>query len=189
MEKDNYVNNFLNNFLSFGKENKIIISNNINEEKNDTNLDIKISSLNYIKNNSEFSLELLGFNSKQFSKYYSEEIENEDDKNILTLCLEGNDENSLNSIIQIINEFILENNFSMRKCGNKFFLDCRVEHELKSDFFEVVKDMFRETKQKLFTFKSSIKLSELLKMNANEFFNSLLSLLFQLIYIKLLLIS
>ena len=146
MEKDNYVNNFLNNFLSFGKENKIIISNNINEEKIDTNLDIKISSLNYIKNNSEFSLELLGFNSKEFSKYYSEEIENEDDKNILTLCLEGNDENSLNSIMQIINEFILENNFSMRKCGNKFFLDCRVEHELKSDFFEVVKDMFRETK-------------------------------------------
>ena len=58
----------------------------------------------------------------------------------------------------------------MRKCGNKFFLDYRLEHELKSDFFEVVKDMFIETKQKLFTFKSSIKLSELLKMNANEYF-------------------
>jgi len=111
MEKDNYVNNFLNNFISFGKENKIIISNNINEEKIDTNLNIKISSLNFIKNNNEFSLELLGFNSKQFSKYYSEEIEYEDDEYILTLCLEGNDENSVNSIIQIINEFILEKSF------------------------------------------------------------------------------
>jgi len=176
MEKDNYINNFLNNFISFGKENKIIISNNINEEKIDTNLNIKISSLNFIKNNNEFSLELLGFNSKNFLNYYSEEIKYEDDEYILTLCLEGNDENSVNSIIQIINEFILEKSFSMRKCGNKLFLDYRLKNELEFDFFEAIKDMFNESKQKLLTFKSSIKLSELLKMNANEFFNSLLSL-------------
>ena len=33
---------------------KIIISNNVNEEKIDTNLNIKISSINFVKNNNEF---------------------------------------------------------------------------------------------------------------------------------------
>ena len=40
----------------------------------------------------------------------------------------------------------------MRKCGNKLFLDYRLKHMLEFDFFEAIKDMFNESKQKLITF-------------------------------------
>ena len=58
-EKENLINKFHNNFVSFGKEYEIFISNNINEIYKNLNIDIAIKSLNSeIKNG--ISFELLG---------------------------------------------------------------------------------------------------------------------------------
>ena len=104
-EKENLINKFHNNFVSFGKEYEIFISNNINEIYKNLNIDIAIKSLNSeIKNG--ISFELLGFNSKQYLQYYSKDIKYEENENIVfTLCLEGDDEKSIDSTIEILIHF------------------------------------------------------------------------------------
>ena len=127
-EKENLINKFHNNFVSFGKEYEIFISNNINEIYKNLNIDIAIKSLNSeIKNG--ISFELLGFNSKQYLQYYSKDIKYEENENIVfTICLEGDDEKSIDSTIEIFNSFFLEKEFlSMKKKENKLFLDFKSE--------------------------------------------------------------
>ena len=177
--EDNYINNLHKNFISFGKDNKINISNDKNKEKIQKNLDIKINSLYFIKNNVGFTFNFLTFNSEQYFKYYSRDMKYEDNENLVfTLCLEGNDENSINSIINIINDFILENNkISVQKSGKNLFIDCKTDSNFDDG---ILKDIFNETISNSITIKSSMKFSEILKMKFDEFYNYLCSFLIEI---------
>ena len=175
--EDFYINNFHKNFISFGKDNKIVILDDKNNGKAiHKKLDIEINSLNYIKNNEGITFKLLAFNSDQYLKYYSREIKYEDNQNtVFTLCLEGNDENSINLIIKDINDIILKKDeISFQKSGKNLFIDYKTE--LNFDF-EIIKDIFNEAISNLITIKSGMKCSEILKMNIDEFYNYLFSFL------------
>ena len=172
-EKKDSIQKFHNNFISFGKEYKIFISDNINEIYKNSNIDIEIKGLNNeIKNG--ISFELFGFNSKQYLQYYSTDNKYEENENfVLTFCLEGDDEDTIDSLIEILNQFNLRKELlSMKKKDNKLFFEIRYQNELD---IENIKNIFNEINECIFILKNNIDLSQFLKMDYNTFFNSLLS--------------
>ena len=124
-EKSETINNILSNIIKFGELYKEKFSCYFEKEL----LNIEINSLtenDKIVDKDCFSVELCGFTQEQYDLLYSKNIKYGNDDIIITFILEGKDQDSLDSIINILTELIKELGvneyspltFSFRKCQN-----------------------------------------------------------------------
>ena len=144
-EKDNNdINKFLKDIDLFGK------INNLNDESENIDLDMEIRTIDNISNKG-FFFELIGFENDYYEKYYGKKIGlKKDDVYILTVCLEVEDINNIDSKIAFFNQYFLEIleeqdediaediEFSIRKEDIKIFLDFKIK---KSNFFSIFEDI------------------------------------------------
>ena len=144
-EKDNNdINKFLKDIDLFGK------INNLNDESENIDLDMEIRTIDNISNKGIF-FELIGFENDYYEKYYGKKIGlKKDDIYILTVCLEVEDINNIDSKIEFFNQYFLEIleeqdedivediEFSIRKEDIKIFLDFKIK---KSNFFSIFEDI------------------------------------------------
>ena len=145
-EKDNNdINKFLTDIDLFGK------INNLNDENENIDLDIEIRTIENITNKG-ILFESIGFENDYYEKYYGKKIElKKDDIYILTVCLELEDINNIDSKISFFNQYFLtilkdynedmeveDIEFSIRKEDIKIFLDFRIK---KNNFFSIFEDI------------------------------------------------
>lgn len=161
-EKEIYINKFFYKIMSLIKEyNDFILTD-------DSNIDLELKSIkNEIKNG--ISIELLGFNSDQYIKYYPEQFKYEENENlVLSIYLEGKDLDSVDSMVKILNKYYSDKkDVSIRKEDYTLILDFKKYIQIDS---EDIKDIINEFSSISFTFKSLLKLNEILKIDFDELF-------------------
>ena len=181
-EKQNDINRYLSKIKKFGYLNKEIISDEKNGKTENYYIDIEIRSV--YEDPKGLSIELYGFNDKQYNKYYPNKIEYEEDDIISSICLEGKDKKSLDIMMEIINNFNLDKlieplkiNFEMKKENDKLYLTFK----LKLNSYDVIKKIFEldinptDFAEILFMLKSNFDCGKFLDMNDDEILLNLIS--------------
>jgi len=181
-EKQYDINRYLSRIKKFGYLNKEIISDEKNGKTENHYIDIEIRSV--YEEPKGLSIELYGFNDKQYNKYYPNKIEYEEDDIVSSICLEGKDEKSLDIMMEIINNSNLDKlieplkmNFEMKKENDKLYLTFK----LKLNSYDVIKKIFEldinptDFAEILFMLKSNFDCGKFLDMNDDEILLNLIS--------------
>ena len=174
-EEKNEITILLKKIKTFGD---IYIDNISNIKENENNyIDIDIKSTNRIEPN-RFSLELKGFSSKNYNNYYPKEIEYKDNF-IFTICLEGKNKESLDAMIDIFNKDPNSKTiYSIRiDNNNKIFIDFKGRNSNISEIIDYCYQFDINLNEIFCSIYSNLDLKNLLKMNLDEFFLNLCSVI------------
>ena len=180
-EEKNDINKILSNIFYFGKVYK---ENSLDDFNENPILEVEICSINEVSPNC-ISFELNGFNKEKYDNYYPKQIKYKDDDFIITICLEGKSEESIDSLFDFFYEFLsekLENlslKFSLRKDKNKLYIEFQREYK-KETILENIIFNINEFIDISVIFRNNFKIDEFLDMSFDKFFLSLLSLIFSM---------
>ena len=180
-EEKNDFNKILSNLFNFGKVYKEKSLDDFNENPN---LEVEIYSINEVLPNC-FSFEFNVFNKEKYDNYYQKQIKYKDDDVIITICLEGKSEESIDSLFDFFYEFLskkLENcslKFSLRKDKNKLYIEFQREYK-KETILENIIFNINEFIEISVMFRNNFKIDEFLDMSFDKFFINLLSLIFSM---------
>ena len=180
-EEKNDINKILSNIFYFGKVYK---ENSLDDFNENPILEVEICSINEVSPNC-ISFELNGFNKEKYDNYYPKQIKYKDDDFIITICLEGKSEESIDSLFDFFYEFLsekLENlslKFSVRKDKNKLYIEFQREYK-KETILENIIFNINEFIDISVIFRNNFKIDEFLDMSFDKFFLSLLSLIFSM---------
>jgi hypothetical protein len=146
-------------------------------------LEVEINSINETSPNC-FSFELNGFSKEKYEKYYPKQIKYKDNEMIITICLEGKNEGSVDSLFEFFDEFLSKEveghplKFSLRKDKTKLYVELlRPYKEQRLDDIILNINEFSEISV---MFRNNFKIDEFLDMSFDKFFLSLLSLIFSM---------
>ena len=180
-EEKNDINKILSNIFYFGKVYK---ENSLDDFNENPILEVEICSINEVSPNC-ISFELNGFNKEKYDNYYPKQIKYKDDDFIITICLEGKSEESIDTLFDFFYEFLsekLENlslKFSLRKDKNKLYIEFQREYK-KETILENIIFNINEFIDISVIFRNNFKIDEFLDMSFDKFFLSLLSLIFSM---------
>ena len=179
-EEKNDVSKIISNLSNFGKVYK---EKSLDDIFENPILEVEINSINEVLSNC-FSFELNGFNKEKYDNYYQKQFKYKDDEIIITICLEGKNEESIDSLLKFFHEFLSKEldgyklKFSLRKDKNKLyveFLRLYTEEKLDSILFK-----FNEFSEISVMFRNNFKIDEFLEMSFDKFFMSFLSIIFSM---------
>ena len=180
-EEKNDINKILSNIFYFGKVYK---ENSLDDFNENPILEVEICSINEVSPNC-ISFELNGFNKEKYDNYYPKQIKYKDDDFIITICLEGKSEESIDSLFDFFYEFLsekLENlslKFSLRKDKNKLYIEFQREYKKETILENIILNI-NEFIDISVIFRNNFKIDEFLDMSFDKFFLSLLSLIFSM---------
>ena len=170
-EEKNDINKILSNIFYFGKVYK---ENSLDDFNENPILEVEICSINEVSPNC-ISFELNGFNKEKYDNYYPKQIKYKDDDFIITICLEGKSEESIDSLFDFFYEFLsekLENlslKFSLRKDKNKLYIEFQREYK-KETILENILLNINEFIDISVIFRNNFKIDEFLDMSFDKFF-------------------
>jgi hypothetical protein len=119
------------------------------------------------------------------SKLNNTPLRYKDDDIIITFCLEGKSEESIDSLFDLFYELLSEKlkykeiKFSLRKDKNKLYIEFKREYK-KEIFLENIILNINEFIEVSLMFRNNFKIDEFLDMSFDKFFISLLSLIFSI---------
>ena len=179
-EEKNDINKILSNLFNFGKVYK---EKSLDDIYENPILEVEISSINEISQNC-FSFELNGFSKEKYYKYYPEQIKYKDNEMIITICLEGKNEESINSLFEFFHELLSKEvegyplKFSLRKDKNKIYVEFLRPYKEKEldDIFVNINEFIEISVM----FRNNFKIGEFLDMSFDKFFMSFLSIIFSM---------
>ena len=179
-EEKNNINKILSNLFNFGK---IYKEKSLDDIYENPILEFEINSLNEELPNC-FSLELNGFTKEKYDKYYPKQINYKNNEIIITICLEGKSEESIDSLLDFIHEILSKEvegfplKFSLRKDKNKLYIEFKREYK-EEDFDDKILNISEFTEISVIL-RNNFKIDEFLDMSFEKFFMSFFSFLFSI---------
>lgn len=179
-EEKNDINKIISKIFKFGKIYKEKFLDDIYENPI---LEVEISSLNEELPNC-FSFVLNGFTKEKYDNYCPKQIKYKDEDLIAIICLEGKNEESINSLFDLFSEFLSKIlngyslKFSLRKDKNKLYIEFKNKYE--EEKFDDIYFNINEFSEISVMFRNNFKIDEFLDMSFEQFFTSFFSLIFSI---------